>query len=518
MGPAPLRIGALALAAVSALLSGCVPDPEAQMCDAGIYCPAGTKCAPNQAVCLNDDCGDGVVQAWEACDDGDIISGRLDADGKVISSGTCNADCTSDETCGNGETDEEMGEVCDDGNRADGDHCSADCSSTEYCGNGTPDPGEECDTGLEPSEYCNYETCTVSRHGDGIVNPLDGEACDDGAPDDVDPNDGCESAACNADCTVSRHGDGIVNPLHGEACDDGTPDAVDPTDGCESSTCDTDCTRAACGDGLVNLLAGEACDDGNAVETDDCRTTCEWNFCGDGWADLQGPVVEACDLGALNGVTECAYGLQSCVGCSTTCTTLPAEAMETDYCGDGVDDGAMEECDATASFACGTCDAAACSIVDVQDAQGSVEVLSAAVADGDYLVIADGLGGEATLEFDTAGGCEIPGATCIAVSTADTTSAIAGLIDARLDALYDAKALAISSALGTSSVDLANVEAGIAGNVPIVAGSAAGTPPPAFVVQGMSGGLGCPEGDACFASRDCVSNRCSREGLCLAPR
>lgn len=419
----------IALAVAWAALSGCVPDPEAKTCDTGIYCPAGTKCAANQAVCLYDDCGDGELQPGELCDDGDVISGRLDATGQVISSGTCNADCSSDETCGNGYTDGPMGEACDDGNRESGDGCSADCLSREQCGDGVLDPGEECDTQGVPTAWCNPLTCKVS----------------------------------------------------------------------------------ACGDAYVNALAGEDCDDANAVETDDCRTTCEWNVCGDGAVDQQGPVTEACDLAGGNGETVCEYGLTSCVGCTTACE-LKLD-MVAHYCGDGVDDGTMEECDAAASFACGTCAPVACTIVEVHDAEGAVEVVSAAVADGDYLVISDGLGGAATLEFNTAGGCGMAGADCIAVASGDTVTDIASKVAGALVELVNAKMIAVSSTIGGSRLQLFNGQAGVAGNVPIVAGSVAGTAPPAFMVQGMSGGLGCPVGAACFASRDCVSNSC-KDGTC----
>gem|GEM_PF-2759337 len=63
------------------------------------------------------ECGNGILQAPEECDDGNIANG----DG-------CSAQCTIEiyvPECGNGTLD--AGEECDDGNTADGDGCSAEC-------------------------------------------------------------------------------------------------------------------------------------------------------------------------------------------------------------------------------------------------------------------------------------------------------------------------------------------------------------------------------------------------------
>ncbi|NMC72714.1 MAG: DUF4215 domain-containing protein [Myxococcales bacterium] len=64
--------------------------------------------------CEAAECGDGVRQPAEECDDGN----RTPGDG-------CSGDCRA-EVCGNGAID--PGEGCDDGNRAPGDGCSEDCA------------------------------------------------------------------------------------------------------------------------------------------------------------------------------------------------------------------------------------------------------------------------------------------------------------------------------------------------------------------------------------------------------
>ena len=80
--------------------------------------------------------------------------------------------------CGNGMPEE--GEVCDDGNNTSGDGCSADCQSTEICGNEILDEaaGEECDDG-EQTATCE-QSCRMPVCGDHQLNRLAGEACDDG--------------------------------------------------------------------------------------------------------------------------------------------------------------------------------------------------------------------------------------------------------------------------------------------------------------------------------------------------
>ncbi len=69
-------------------------------------------------------CGNGVINAGEACDDSNTVMG----DG-------CNAVCQIEAVCGNGV--KESGEACDDGNMAPNDGCLAGCmlESGTLCGN-----------------------------------------------------------------------------------------------------------------------------------------------------------------------------------------------------------------------------------------------------------------------------------------------------------------------------------------------------------------------------------------------
>ncbi|MFN0252310.1 MAG: kelch repeat-containing protein [Kofleriaceae bacterium] len=97
----------------------CVSDDQIAACDGKAdftACPSGTCLG---GVCLTPSCGDGRVGPIEVCDDGNTTGG----DG-------CSSDCVSDETCGNGIIDLQVGEECDDGASFAGlshDGCSSGC-------------------------------------------------------------------------------------------------------------------------------------------------------------------------------------------------------------------------------------------------------------------------------------------------------------------------------------------------------------------------------------------------------
>lgn len=108
-------------------------------CSSGI-CDATE--APNTCELANA-CGNGAVEAVEACDDGNAIPGdgcnasclfEVDAgpctEGAQCASGVCDTIndnvCELPDVCGNGVL--EAGESCDDGNAASGDGCAEDCT------------------------------------------------------------------------------------------------------------------------------------------------------------------------------------------------------------------------------------------------------------------------------------------------------------------------------------------------------------------------------------------------------
>jgi cysteine-rich repeat protein len=269
-------------------------------CSAGCEVEAGWVCPGEPSQCTPR-CGDGLLRGAEACDDGNLspLDG-CDIDCQVEAGYDCAGEpsvCQS--VCGDGVI--AVGaEGCDDQNTTGGDGCSDTCvvepgwvcwgepsTCAETCGDSTVDAGEVCDDGNnDPCVGDCAADCSRWAHvcGDGFTEC--GEACDDGN------NDPC-TGGCAADCSRDANvcGDGIVECA--EACDDSNTDPC--TGGCAA-----DCSRDAdvCGDGIVECA--EACDDGNLDPcTGGCAADCsrDANVCGDGIAEC----AEPCDGADLNG-------------------------------------------------------------------------------------------------------------------------------------------------------------------------------------------------------------------------
>jgi fibro-slime domain-containing protein len=231
-------------------------------------------------------CGNGVLDPGEQCDDTNIVGDdgcsalcQIEANWVCPTIGEA---CQYLGVCGNGKL--TSNKTCDDNNTKSGDGCSSDCQTVE--------PGWLCPV---PGKKC------IPECGNGKVEL--GKACDDGKTIN---GDGC-SSTCQIEpgwsclgspsvCTKSVCGNGILET--GEGCDCGKDPAQLPTD-CtgpnglfngDGSGCSTTCTKepicrgtagsgtthacaATCGNG--NLEAGEACDDGNLIKGDGCSPTCQ---------------------------------------------------------------------------------------------------------------------------------------------------------------------------------------------------------------------------------------------------
>jgi len=225
-------------------------------------------------------CGNGLLTAPEACDDGNTVSG----DG-------CTAGCTAVEPgwrcrvpgrpcapiCGDRLL--EGRETCEDGNTVGGDGCSSfcltepgwDCSSGvcvqvpsidggldlgddfPRCGDGTMSGAEECDLGPLNSDT-EYGGCATTCYfgpfcGDGVVNGA--EECDLGDNNGQSYGKG----GCTLGCTKTHYcGDGNVDPDYGEECDLGDRNGVkldsnfQPSVSAEARVyCDLDCRIPPCG-------------------------------------------------------------------------------------------------------------------------------------------------------------------------------------------------------------------------------------------------------------------------------
>ncbi|MFH2007871.1 MAG: DUF4215 domain-containing protein [bacterium] len=234
--------------------------------------------------CPGGSCGDGVLNAGEACDDGNTTA----CDG-------CSATCQL-EGCGNGVV--ECGEDCDDGNTVGGDGCSASCMSEA--------------TACVPDWFLGCgDTNSWTNNGTGSTDNIDSYTCtgwDESGPEYTYWFYAYQSGSVTVSLTGMTGGDLDILVLE----DNGT-------DGCAQSACiavdgsaatfnavagtyyyfvvdgyqgDTspynitvDCGSAdpSCGNGSVE--PGEQCDDNNTTSGDGCSSACslEGGSCGTGW-------------------------------------------------------------------------------------------------------------------------------------------------------------------------------------------------------------------------------------------
>jgi cysteine-rich repeat protein len=132
------------------ILAGCVQSGTT-LCSNGEVCAAGTVCA--QVVVSGTDTTFCVLPAQvSACASSDDGAG-CDAPGGA---GTCHDHVCLPDECGNQLVDHF--EACDDGNTIAGDGCASDCRSNETCGNSTVDAiaHEDCDLG----DTLGHDGCT----------------------------------------------------------------------------------------------------------------------------------------------------------------------------------------------------------------------------------------------------------------------------------------------------------------------------------------------------------------------
>jgi cysteine-rich repeat protein len=175
-------------------------DACSNRCTLVTGCGDGTTCGSEQcddgnaddcdgcsAACTTESglrCGDGVVNA--AC--GEICD--------PPAPGACGADCGRVPQCGDGIVD--PGEECDDGNDVDCDACTNACLAVSGCGDGAVCGAETCDDGNTDScDGCSAACETESGQvcGDGVVNASCGEQCDPPGPGDPQCNFLCTFGA-----------------------------------------------------------------------------------------------------------------------------------------------------------------------------------------------------------------------------------------------------------------------------------------------------------------------------------
>lgn len=212
------------------------------------------------AIACSAGAGSGDTGDGDTAGDGDgeiCVAGCGDGDGDDVEDPNFKLPPTAN--CGDGVLDDD--EVCDDGGLENGDGCYGNCRGIEV-GYICPKEGQSC---------IQFAVC-----GDGIT--AFPEQCDDGATTSGDGcNENCKlelGFKCTTDevsvCTETTCGDDLVEGA--EMCE------PSQTEGCTSQcqfapdcSGDGECT-SECGDGLV---LSEDCDDGNKLNGDGCDENCQ---------------------------------------------------------------------------------------------------------------------------------------------------------------------------------------------------------------------------------------------------
>ena len=157
-------------------------------------------------------CGDGIIGEGEVCDGNFRSCQAIDNGTFTGGSAFCRDDCTgfdtstcagadpSDGECGNGIVDEN--EQCDDGNRISGDGCSKYCMFEDDSADSSDSDSDSTDSGSDSSDSGSDSSDSGSDYPDDSTES--GDSPDSGDPD-ADGNTIC--------------GNGIVED--GEQCDDG---------------------------------------------------------------------------------------------------------------------------------------------------------------------------------------------------------------------------------------------------------------------------------------------------------
>lgn len=250
-----------------------------------------TGCATGSYNPFNQKCGDGVLGPTEECDPpGTIITSGTSCKIGQVSTKTCTNSCAwsigacqSIGQCGNGIV--EFSEVCDDGalNNTYG-HCKGGTPAeggcqglfVAYCGNGKIDVDsknkslEFCEAGLngyttnynlDKNKSCSWDCQGVGGYcGDKIIQKDSGEECDDGTTDG--------KGLCTDKCKIKKTCDYAAVPDHACYIDENCP-VTELTGGLKVPAADTAKVCMYTGDsGTVPIFTKKI---GNDVNTFICK-------------------------------------------------------------------------------------------------------------------------------------------------------------------------------------------------------------------------------------------------------
>ena len=379
------------------------------------------------------ECGDGVLDPGEECDDG--------VDNSNTNSDACRENC-QEAFCGDGVVD--TGEECDDGNLDDGDECNLSCQRpvTDLC----VSCGSDADCAgacvvLDAGNFCGVECRTARECPDGFVCtdvqsvtsetvrqcvPASG-SCEDCFDPDRDGFGVGSSCAGSGDCDQTNADsypgaaetcDGADNDCDGEEDEEIAGDtyyadrdrdgAGDPTTGTEACAPLAGFVRNAddCDDGQPTVYrdAPELCDelDNNCNDVVDEGATARDFYPdddGDGFGDETAGAISSCEpvAGAVTNNRDCndGNGLVSPSGFES--------------CDDGLDndcDGALDcddsDCDGDSACTSETCPDDGFEENDVRDAastisDGRIDGLVSCAGDDDFFSVTLSAGAELTV-------------------------------------------------------------------------------------------------------------------------
>lgn len=179
----------------------------------GVACPAGFVC--QQGLCADQSCVGVVCPAGLTCQQGACAdlrcTGVICPQGYECKEGTC----ASLAVCGNGI--KEAPEACDDGDVTNQGTCNATCSAPNFCGDAVKQANEQCDDGNSVTESCAYgqQSCqvcnascntvagaVVGRCGDTVIQFANGEVCDGSNVNNQKCASGKGTLKCGVGCQV----------------------------------------------------------------------------------------------------------------------------------------------------------------------------------------------------------------------------------------------------------------------------------------------------------------------------